>query len=299
MSPTQPFSLLCPTLLLPGVHAGMPAPAGWEPVAVRPLLVLVGVTGVGKSTTLQELSAGATTAAHFTLLPDRRVLTDSLIIAAMQSADGLPAAPVRDRRQRFAYTRRFRELCPGGMAETLPLLAVDPAHTAPLLIFDGLRGANEVAAACALLPHARYVMLDAPDAVRVVRLLGRGDPFDSVALSQQQPHGDQPGLLDDDALAAAGLESDAAQAIFSPLEQRLLLDLVARGAVTPTELRTRVEIVLEERRNYDPAATRTALLAHAGENALILDTTRVSAAEAAAAMAQAIAAWWPTLGGVA
>jgi hypothetical protein len=268
--------------LAPGVFAGYPLPTNARPLSHCPLLILVGVTGVGKSSTLRELE---TLGVRFTLLPDRRLLTDQLIIAALRAADGLPAQAVTDRKERFDYTRRFREMHRGGMAETLPALAVDAAAVEGLLIFDGLRGANEVEAAARRLPHARFVLLDAPDAVRVVRLLGRHDPFDRVE-SHVTP-------FDGATLEAAGLAGEEAQRTFTPGEQRMLLELVERGAVAVQELRARVEIVLAERRNYDPVVTRAALEAYAGAHARLIDTTHQSASGAAAQIAASLRQWWP------
>ena len=77
------------------------------------LLILVGLTGTGKTTAVNALRGQG---CRFLLLPNRRDLTDRLIIAHLQQRDGVPVAPVPDRTQRFAYTRRYRELYPGGMA---------------------------------------------------------------------------------------------------------------------------------------------------------------------------------------
>ncbi len=263
----------------PGLYAGGAPQAGLLALRRLPLLVLVGVTGVGKSTTLQALAAriGA-----FTLLPDRRELTDRLMIPAVQAVDGLPGGPITDRRHRFAATRRFRELHPGGMADALALLQLAPPDR--LLVFDGLRGAHEVATACAALPLARFVMLDAPDAVRVARLLGRNDSFDRIAPATPAASG---------LPAATGLAEAAAQALFSADEQAQLLALVESGAVSAENLRAKLAIVLEEKQSYDPAATRAALHAQAAGRALLIDTVHHTPAEAAAQIAAALAGWWP------
>ena len=42
-------------------------------------------------------------------LPDRRALTDRIIIPEMQEAAGEPVEPVSDRARRFAYTRDYRD----------------------------------------------------------------------------------------------------------------------------------------------------------------------------------------------
>lgn len=269
-----PFTLITPTLAV-----GAPAD-GWHGVTHAPLLILVGVTGVGKSTLLAQPTI---IALGLVMLPDRRELTDRLIIPAMQLQTGEPIAPVTDRRRRFAYTRAYRERYPGGMAHALAqlLVPVPPATTAPTrYLFDGLRGENEVTHAATLLPAARFVMLDAPDVLRVRRLLGRGDTFDRASTAPMSSH--IGGLHD---FAALGLPEAAG--LFSPDEEHTLLALTATGDVTPEDLAAKLAIVVEERRNYDPAATKAALLAHAPERSLILD----SAAQPPAQLAAQLAAW--------
>ena len=260
-----------------GCGAGAPLPNGWRSLRDMPLLVLVGVTGVGKSTVLEKLLRGR----RASLLPDRRVLTDRLMIATLQRSEGVAPTLVTDRAQRFAYTRRFRALHPGGMADALALLAVAPEEAGRLLIFDGLRGANEIEAACAALPLARFVMLDAPDAVRVVRLLGRSDPFDRVERI----------LPDSTGAPFHALGLDEAAALFTNDEQAMLLGLVDSGRVASADLRAKVKIVVEERRSYDPEATRDALLVHAGERSLVIDTTLHGADGVARQIAARLGEW--------
>lgn len=254
---TTPFSIIAP-----GVGVGDPHPTDWRPLAVFPLLIIVGVTGVGKSTMLGQL---ARRGLPYTLLPDRRVLTDALIIAAMQRLDGVPEQPVTDRRLRFEYTRRYRELYPGGMAQALAHLVIDPTIVGEsVLIFDGLRGKNEIEWAVQLLPQAYFIMLDAPDVVRVQRLLGRRDAFDQVTGAASNATGE--------GFAALGV-ADAA-GLFTPEEELSLLALVQSGAVTADDLRAKLQIVIEERRSYDPTTTRAALRSSARDRSLIIDTTR-------------------------
>ena len=248
-------------VLRPDVGYGEPPSPAWQPVRARPLLVLVGVTGVGKSTTLDALRHAGLA---FHLLPDRRELTDHLIIPSMQAAAGEPAEPVRDRAQRFAYTRAYRQQHPGGMGEALSTLWVDAQQTPGLLLFDGLRGENEVAYAAQALPQAHFVMLDAPDVVRVIRLMGRQDPFDVIAARATPVTHEQQRLAD--------IGVDGAAAMFTPHEQHILVDLVSSGEVTADDLRKALAIVVEERRNYDPAATRVALERIAPERTLVVDT---------------------------
>lgn len=261
----------------PGLAYGEPIPEGWRPIRSRPLLILVGVTGVGKSTTLDFLQQSAL---RFSLLPDRRDLTDRLIIGYLQTMDGVPVQPVKDRRERFAFTRRYHQLFPGGMSHALSQLVVDTAMHADWLCFDGLRGEGEVAHAARVLPQARFVVLDAPDLVRVQRLLGRSDRFDqissngavSTAATNAQNSLATIGVADGDALFTA----DEVQALLQSAAPP-----VGTGSIAVDELRAKLQIVVEERRNYDPQAAIAYLKAHAPDRTLLIDTTQVTATAAA------------------
>ncbi len=260
----------------PGLAYGKPTPSGWQSIQTVPLLILVGVTGVGKSTTLTRLQSSTLA---FTLLPDRRELTDQLIIGYLQTLDGRPVQPVTDRRERFAHTRRYHQLFAGGMSHALSQLLVDPVQHPGWLVFDGLRGEAEVAHAAQALPHARFVVLDAPDSVRVQRLLGRSDSFDHItsADTAESAPAAQP------TLAAIGVTDG--DTLFTPAEVQLLLQLVVpplgSGTVAPETLRAKLQIVIEERRNYDPQAARSYLTQQAPTRTLVIDTTAVSPAVAA------------------
>lgn len=259
----------------PGLAYGQPIPAGWHAIQTHPLLIFVGVTGVGKSTTLVHLQQSAL---DFSLLPDRRELTDQLIIGYLQTLDGRPVQPVTDRRERFAYTRRYHQLFPGGMSHALSQLLLEASVHPGWLCFDGLRGEGEVAHAAQALPNARFVVLDAPDLVRVQRLLGRSDRFDRISSGSSGATPAGQGTL-----AAIGVTDG--DAIFTPEAVQALLQLagppVGTGTVAVEELRAKLQIVVEERRNYDPQAALAYLRAHAADRTLIIDTTTVSAAAAA------------------
>jgi hypothetical protein len=252
------------TLLSPGIAMGEPIPEGWQTLADRPLVIIVGVTGVGKSTTLNKL---AKTNCSHTLLPNRRELTDRLIIPYIQTIEGVPIQTVTDRRQRFDFTRRYRTYFPGGMSHALTQLWIDLSQMSGLLIFDGLRGAEEVGHAVTLLPHAHFIVLHAPDVVRVQRLLERKDEFDRVAAGT--PMQGQPELRN---LASLGVTETSP--IFTVQEEESLLALVQRGEANADDLRAKLQIVLEERRNYDPYAAIQVLQAQAPDRALVIDTTQ-------------------------
>lgn len=243
-------------LLAPGLGCGAPCPTGWRNAAALDLVVLVGLTGVGKTTLLEALAAtpGAL------LLPDRRRLTDAVILAG---PGGGP--PPSDRAERFALTRRFAALEPGGMAAILAALCVAPERAAGPALFDGLRGAAEVAHAAAALPRARFIALTAPNALRLERLLGRADPFDRTAApAQGDPLDAAAGLLD--AAAIAGLRAR-----------------LAAGTLAPAALTEKLAILAAEQRGYDPERTVEALLMAAPDRTLVIDTARLDAAATLAA----------------
>lgn len=243
------------------------------PIAECKLLILVGVTGVGKSTTVEALSDSGL---PFDLLPNRRALTDWLIIPAAQRADGQPIGPVNDRGQRFALTRRYRGLYAGGMGHTLTQLFVQPSGDRWIL-FDGLRGENEVVHAAEQLPNAQFLILDAPHAVRLQRLLGRGDAFDQIS---------SEGEVDSDLLAVVNQQ---AQEFLSADEMKWLVQMVESGVVSAENLLTKLKIVSAERANYDPATTITALQAAAPTRAHLYDTNELSPTDIATSLIQTIA----------
>ena len=236
----------------------------------RPLLILVGLTGTGKTTTVNALRTAGLT---FSLLPNRRMLTDNLIIKHIQEVDNKPVETIIDRTERFAYTRRYRELYPGGMAWALKWLMVNgqwsivDEDNSPYLIFDGLRGENEVTHAVKLLPQARFLFLDAPDAVRVRRLLRRGDTFDRVENGRN------------------GVETavfhDLAKGILTNEELQSFLDAIATNEISAADLQAKLAIVRSERENYDLDTTHSALQALAPERLIFADTSTLSPAQIA------------------
>lgn len=245
-------------LLTPSVLVGTKPQTGFNALGDCPMLVLVGVTGVGKSTTLEALHRHGL---GFQALPDRREITDAVIFAGER---------VTDRAERFGRTAAFRRAHPGGMAQALERISV--ALTPPIL-FDGLRGLAEVSYAAQAFPLTRFVALDAPDTVRVSRLLGRGDAFDALHTSS----GDASTL---ELLHAI----EGVHAVFSFPE---LISLAALPQA-PSEIAAKVGIVVTERQHYDPVSTNAYLKALPSQRALYANT----ALEPAEAVAQRIAAWW-------
>jgi hypothetical protein len=66
------------------------------------------------------------------------------------------------------------------MAHALGQVVVKVAQENEQFIFDGLRGLNEVQHGSSYFPRSRFIVLEAPDVVRLNRLLNRGDQFDVV-----------------------------------------------------------------------------------------------------------------------
>ncbi len=230
------------------------AQPGFEHLRDLEFYVLVGVTGVGKSTTLAALqSAGL----EFFLLPDRRDVTDAVIFQGER---------ITDREARFARTATFRETNPGGMAQALETISV---QARPPILFDGLRGLNEVEHAAQAFPKAHFIALDAPDTVRVQRLLGRGDAFDRVASERPQEMSLRwmPGI----------------EHVFTS-EQIAQLEALE---VEPSELEAKVKIVVTERQNYDPKAANAFLQQLDSSRVLYVDTTL----ESPNVIAERIKAW--------
>ncbi len=156
------------SLRIDAATAAGPVPSGWRTVTDGPLIVLVGLTGAGKTTLAQALVG----AGLVDCLPDRRVLTDAVILGDQ--------AAILDRAGRFAATAAFRKDAPGGMGEILASLSVSMTPNRPLL-FDGLRGEAELACFAPKAPRSVFIALRVTDHVRAHRIASRGDRFDRLA----------------------------------------------------------------------------------------------------------------------
>jgi len=247
-----------------GLFLGDPSTAHQARLGELPLTVLVGVTGVGKSTALASLR-GADARAR--VLPDRRELTDHLILAP------LAGRPVADRAERFALTARYRAQHPGGMAHALGTLGADTEVWGERPLFDGLRGREEVEYAARTFPAWRFVALHAPDVVRVRRLLGRGDAFDRLEA------GAGPG----GALRAELEALPGVAAVLTPAELDTLAALEGEGHPA-AEILAKTRIVVSEREHYDPEAAKLFLSTLPPARALVLDTVALSPEQVAAAI---------------
>lgn len=244
-------------------------PPAFRPLADFPLIILVGLTGVGKSTIISLLQ----TRLDFTLLPDRRKITDEIIITSLQQEDGDVPTVVADRVKRFDYTARYRASYPGGMAHALSRLAVDPGRDGSLLFFDGLRGLNEVQHATTYFPQARFIVLDAPDITRLTRLLKRGDLFDTTKL---------PTSLEGQTMMAALKSIPYIEAVFSEEELSQISHFAYAGGLPLDELLKKVSIIVEEGRNYDSSTARVYLTSTLPRRQVLVIDTAVQSPEAVA-----------------
>ncbi len=227
------------------------------------MIFLLGLTGVGKSTAVSALQQSGV---PLTLLPNRRTLTDDLIIPEVQRVTGQPLGNVTDRLERFELTKRYRETYPGGVVHALvKYLEAHPQNDQKTL-FDNLRGLDETEAAVQAFPNARFVLLNAPPLVRLVRLIGRSDTFDRVAATRLENT-----LFAEQLMGLEGLET-----VFDPYE---IARLEARG--TPeTDLLKAVRIILSEAQHYDmDAATDCLRKTQSDESFLYVDTADLSPAE--------------------
>ena len=154
------------------------AGAGQRPLGERPLLMLVALTGTGKSTTLdllrQRIGAGG-----LDIIPSRREVADWIAIPLAQSLAGEPLAPVSDRVQRFAYTQQFAQRVPGGMAAAFSWLYFAESHQG-LVLSEGIRGPQELRFALGRFPRWQIVELTLHPLTRLRRFSQRDDAFDQA-----------------------------------------------------------------------------------------------------------------------
>lgn len=159
-----------------------PAP-GYHGLGSQPLLMLVALTGTGKSTTLASLRRllGDT---GMRLIPSRRELADWVALPMMQTLQGQATLPVTDRVQRFAYTKSFAQVVPGGMAAVFSWLYMRDSYR-KLIFSEGIRGDDEIRHALRRFPAWQVVELTLQPLTRLRRLSQRRDDFDRAAGSAE------------------------------------------------------------------------------------------------------------------
>lgn len=261
--------------LQPWLATGPSLPSGWQPLSTLRLVIIVGVTGTGKTTTTSNLSQNGL---KFELLPDRRFLTEKLIIAPLQREDGQEVKTL-PRIQRVPYIRRYKRRHPAGLAYAISKLFVNPADCEGFWIFNGLRGQEEVRYAVEAIPRAEFIVLDASDIVRAQRLIKRKDPYDRMGKRE-----DETTIGDGTTNRFEALGVPEAAAMFSPQEQKQLVEMAKSDHFAVANVRNILELLCLERRLYDKDATITTLMALAPERTFVIDTTELSSNEVAQKM---------------
>ena len=173
------------------------------------------------------------------------------------------------RLERFKYTRQYQKQFPAGMGHILTQLQVNLGQINYPLIFDGLRGKNEVTYAAKTLKNAKFVILDAPLLVRLKRLLTRNDAFDKITKSVEDKI-----VFRQKNLTFSALGIPEASSLFTLTEAQEIFTGIQTGIYQPTEVSQKLKILVEESINYDSEATKTALQAIAPQRTLLLDTTK-------------------------
>ncbi|GAB5490680.1 MAG: hypothetical protein Phog2KO_08950 [Phototrophicaceae bacterium] len=145
-------------------------------VSTLAVLMLVALTGTGKSTTLEALKL---TGLHCTdCLPSRRDIADFIVIPMMQHLRGEPFKHIQDRAKRFAYTRAFANQVEGGLGAVFSWLYLQTDKQ--LIISEGIRGTNEIQFAINHCPKWLIVELMLDPLTRLERLSTRNDSFDTI-----------------------------------------------------------------------------------------------------------------------
>ena len=228
---------------------------------------IVGLTGVGKSTTLGLLQRSA-----LTLLPNRRELANTIIIPEMQRQRGEPAREVTDRLARFELTKRYREQSPGGVVHALGRYLEQTSFRGPLL-FDNVRGVDEVRSAAETFTTSRFIFLDAPNIVRLKRLIGRADIFDQVSRSVVATRLENTSFTEKLSIIRGASE------VFDLYE---VGRLEANAGIDDQVLLDAVQIIVAEQQNYDAEAALAYLRTLDDSRLLYLDTSKLSVKEVAA-----------------
>ena len=242
---------------------GENAPGGWLSIHDFPLIIMVGLTGTGKSTSIHAL---LNTGKKLTLLPDRRTLTNQIIIPMMHQ--GKNKKKSLDRSERFACTRRFRKRYPGGMSYILSKLYAQSGKTDGYFLFDGIRGENEIDYAAQFLPSARFVVLHTPDEIRVRRLLTRNDSFDKIVCKT---------ALNNNIFSSKYMKISGLNDILNDIQKNTLLKWAKEHNVSSEALHEKLSIVISESLNYNSKKMMTAFNKEPTKNrAYFFDTSSTS-----------------------
>lgn len=219
------------------------------------IIFIVGLTAVGKSSTVAQLKTS------HKLLPNRRELTDRIIIPEVQRSLNQALVPISDRIERFEMTGRYRQMQPEGMIHALKTYLLEHPITEAAL-FDNIRGIDECRAAVGTFSQSRFIVLDAPVMLRLKRLVGRTDSFDQVAATRLENSSFIDRLL---SIEGLGQQFDAYE----------LARFEANAGVSEKRILDTVKIILSESTNYDSSAAITYLQSVLSpERLLVIDTSQ-------------------------
>ena len=151
----------------------------YHALADHRVTMLVALTGTGKTKTLKSLGASLA-GAGMNLIPSRREIADWIAIPIVQTIRNEPLCPIRDRVQRFHYTRLFAEHVAGGMATAFSWLRLADSYEGPV-ISEGIRGPREIGHALRHFPHWTIIELSLHPLTRLCRLSMRRENFDQAA----------------------------------------------------------------------------------------------------------------------
>ena len=272
-------------LLEPNLGRGERVPHGWQSILNFPLLIFVGGMGAGKSTTLDLLREGEyleVLGFRPFRLPDRRELTERLIIADMQREMGEPVRKLK-RLERVSYIIRYKGEQPAGLAFSISRLAMNVQEMqnpeSLFLVFDGLRGEDELKFTLSEMPMARLVMFHTQDIVRLERLLERDDAYDKI-------NGD---VISDE----QSLVEELKQFEFITFDEiNYLLEIVSSGKIIVEELLRKLKLLEVEYSMYDVHNTRQILQDLGGDRTIEVDTTMEKPNQIARKIQQAAEKWW-------
>ena len=162
-------------------HVSLVPVDGYDSLANRKLMMLVALTGTGKSTTFEKLAEISADRVSDTMqiIPSRREIADWISIPTAQVLLGEPIVKVKDRVQRFHYTRSFAEHVSGGMAGAFSWVNVSSDYQGRILS-EGIRGDNEIRYALENCHGWQIVELALHPITRLKRLSSRDDVFDKA-----------------------------------------------------------------------------------------------------------------------
>lgn len=152
-----------------------------ESLANRQVMMLVALTGTGKSTTFETLAelSKDRVSDMMKIIPSRREVADWIAIPTAQALLGEPIEMVTDRVQRFHYTRTFAEHVSGGMAGAFSWVNVSKDYRGHILS-EGIRGDNEIRYALENCHDWQIIELALHPIIRLKRLSLRDDVFDKA-----------------------------------------------------------------------------------------------------------------------